>query len=57
VKIKIYNLLYRCAMWFLTLKEEHRLRMSAKRVLGTTFGPNRMQEKKKQTIKRNMVNM
>jgi hypothetical protein len=46
VKIKIHNLLYRCAKWFLTLKEEHRLRMSAKRVLGTTSGPNRMQEKK-----------
>jgi hypothetical protein len=42
MKIKIYNLLYRCATWFLTLREEHRLRMSAKRVLGTTSGPNRM---------------
>jgi len=31
-------------MWFLTLREEHRLRMSAKRVLRTS-GPNRMQEK------------
>jgi hypothetical protein len=46
VKIKIYNLLYRRAMWFLTFREEHRLRMSAKRVLRTTSGPKRMQERK-----------
>ena len=45
VKIKIYNLLYRYATWFLTLRKEHRLRMSAKRVLRTKSGPNRMQEK------------
>jgi hypothetical protein len=30
VKIKTYNLLYGCATWLLTLREEHRLRMSAK---------------------------
>jgi len=33
-------------MWFLILREEHRLRMSAKRVLKTTSGPKRMQKKK-----------
>jgi len=30
VKLKIHNLLHKCAMQFLTLREEHRLRMSAR---------------------------
>jgi hypothetical protein len=33
--------LYRCGTWYLTLREEHRLRVFENRVLRRTFGPNR----------------
>jgi hypothetical protein len=33
--------LYGCDTWFLTLKEEHRLRMFEKRVLRRILGPRR----------------
>jgi hypothetical protein len=44
IKIKIYRtivfpvVLYRCEIWVLTLREEHRLRLSEKRVLWRIFG-------------------
>jgi hypothetical protein len=44
LKIKIYKtiilpvVLYGCEIWFLTLREEHRLRVFEKRVLRTVFG-------------------
>jgi hypothetical protein len=47
IKIKIYKtiivpvVLYGCETWSLTLREEHRLRMSENRVLRTIFGPKR----------------
>jgi hypothetical protein len=47
VKIKIYKtiilplFLYGCETWFLTLREEHRLRVFENRVLGRIFGPKR----------------
>jgi hypothetical protein len=31
--------LYRCETWFLTLREEHRLRVFENRVLRRIFGP------------------
>jgi hypothetical protein len=43
--IKKYNniilaaVLYACEIWFLTLREEHRLKVSRNRVLWITFGP------------------
>jgi hypothetical protein len=47
VKIKIYKtiilpvVLYGCETLSLTLREEHRLRVSENRVLGRIFGPKR----------------
>jgi hypothetical protein len=47
VKIKIYKtiilpvVLYGCEAWFLTLREEHRLRVFDNRVLRRIFGPKR----------------
>jgi hypothetical protein len=47
VKIKIYKIiilpvvLYGCKTWSLTLREEHRLRVSENRVLRRIFGPKR----------------
>jgi hypothetical protein len=46
-KIGIYKttilpvVLYRCETWFLTLREEHRLRVFENRVLRRIFGPKR----------------
>jgi hypothetical protein len=46
VEVKIYRtiilplILYGCGTWFLTLREEHRLRMFEKRDLRRIFGPN-----------------
>jgi hypothetical protein len=46
-KIKIYRpvilhvVLYGCEIWFVTLREECRLRKSENRVLRRIFGPNR----------------
>jgi hypothetical protein len=40
VKIYVKHLvLYGCETWSLTLREEHRLRVSENRVLGGIFGP------------------
>jgi hypothetical protein len=33
--------LYGCETWSLTLRQEYRLRVFEKRVLGRTFGPKR----------------
>jgi hypothetical protein len=47
LKIKIYKtvifpvVLYGCETWSLTLREEHRLRVSENRVLRRIFGPKR----------------
>jgi hypothetical protein len=47
VKVKIYKtivlpvVLYGCETWSLTLREEHRLRVSDNRVLRRIFGPNK----------------
>jgi hypothetical protein len=47
VKVKIYKtiilpvVLYGCEAWSLTLREEHRLRVSENRVLTRIFGPKR----------------
>jgi hypothetical protein len=47
VKVKICKtiilpvVLYGCETWFLTLREEHRLRMFENRVLRRIFGPKR----------------
>jgi hypothetical protein len=47
LKIKIYKtvilavVLYGCEIWSVTLKEEHRLRVSENRVLRRIFGPKR----------------
>jgi hypothetical protein len=47
IKIKIYRtvilsvVLYGCVTWSLTLREEHRMRVSEKRVLSTIFRPKR----------------
>jgi hypothetical protein len=47
VKIKIYKtiilpvVLYGCETWFLTLREEHRLRMFENRMLRRISGPKR----------------
>jgi hypothetical protein len=47
LKVKIYRpkyfpaVLYGCETWSLTLREEHRLRVSENRVLRKVFGPNR----------------
>jgi hypothetical protein len=45
--LKIYKtimlpvVLYGCETWYLTLREEHRLRVLENRVLRTIFGPKR----------------
>jgi hypothetical protein len=50
LKIKIYKivilpvLLYGCETWSLTLREEHRLRVSEKIVLRRIFGPKREED-------------
>jgi hypothetical protein len=50
LKIKIYKtvilpvVLYGCETWFLTLGEEHRLRVSEIRVLRMIFGPKREED-------------
>jgi hypothetical protein len=47
IKAKIYRtmiqpiVLYGCETWFLTLKEQHRLRVFENRVLRRIFGPKR----------------
>jgi hypothetical protein len=47
IKVKIYRTmiqpiaLYGCETWFLTLKEQHRLRVFENRVLRRIFGPKR----------------
>jgi hypothetical protein len=47
IKIRIYKtiilpvVLYGCETWSLTLSEEHRLRVSEKRLLRRIFGPKR----------------
>jgi hypothetical protein len=47
VKVKIYKsiilpvVLYGCETWFLTLREENRLRLFENRVLKRIFGPKR----------------
>jgi hypothetical protein len=46
LKINIYRtiilpVLYGCETWLLTLREEHRLRVSENRVLRGIFGPKR----------------
>jgi hypothetical protein len=47
LKIKIYKTiilsvgLYACEIWSVTLREEHRLRVSENRVLRRIFGPKR----------------
>jgi hypothetical protein len=47
LKIRIYRtiilpvVLYGCETWFLTLKEEHRLKVFENRVLRRIFGPKR----------------
>jgi hypothetical protein len=47
INIKIYKIiilpvvLYGCKTWFLTLREEHRLRVFGTRVLRRIFGPKR----------------
>jgi hypothetical protein len=50
LKIKIYKtvilpfVLYGCETWSLTLREEHRLRVSEERVLRRIFGPKREED-------------
>jgi hypothetical protein len=50
LKIKIYRtvilpvVLYGCKTWFLTLREEHRLRVFENRVLRRIFGPKREED-------------
>jgi hypothetical protein len=50
LKIKIYRnvifpvVLYGCETWSLTLREEHRLRVSENRVLRKIFGPEREED-------------
>jgi hypothetical protein len=50
LKIKIYKtvilpvVLYGCEAWFLTLGEEHRLRVFENRVLRKIFGPKREED-------------
>jgi hypothetical protein len=41
VFINLLVILYGCETWSLTLREEHRLRVSEKRVLRRIFGPKR----------------
>jgi hypothetical protein len=48
IKIRIYKtiilpvVLYGCETWSLTLREEHRLKVSENRVLRRIFGPNKI---------------
>jgi hypothetical protein len=50
LKIKVYRtvilpvVLYGCETWSLTLREEHRLRVSENRVLRRIFGPKREED-------------
>jgi hypothetical protein len=50
LKIKIYKtvilpvVLYGCETWSLTLREEHRLRVSENKVLRRIFGPKREED-------------
>jgi hypothetical protein len=50
VKIRIYKtiilpvVLYGCESWYVTLREEHRLRVFENRVLRRIFGPRRYEE-------------
>jgi hypothetical protein len=50
IKIKIYRtvilpvVLYGCETWFLTLREEHRLKVFENRVLRKMFGPKREED-------------
>jgi hypothetical protein len=50
IKVRIYKtiilplVLYGCETWSLTLREEHRVRVSEKRVLRRIFGPKRDEE-------------
>jgi hypothetical protein len=37
----ILHILYGCETWFITLREEHRLKMFENRVLRRIFGPKR----------------
>jgi hypothetical protein len=47
IKIRIYRIiilpvvLYGCETWYLTLREEHKLRVFEKRMLRRIFGPKR----------------
>jgi hypothetical protein len=43
VAIILHVVLYRCETWSLILWEEHRLRVSEKRVLRRIFGPKRVE--------------
>jgi hypothetical protein len=50
LKVKIYKtvnlpvVLYGCETWFLTLREEHRLRVFENRILRRIFGPKREED-------------
>jgi hypothetical protein len=50
LNIKIYKtvilpvVLYGCETWYLTLREEHRLRVFENRVLRRIFGPKREED-------------
>jgi hypothetical protein len=47
--IQIYNftvVLYGCETWYLTLREEHRLRVFENRVLRRLFGPKKIVDNK-----------
>jgi hypothetical protein len=41
----LFTLLYGCETWSLTLREEHRLRVSKNRVLRRIFGPEREEDR------------
>jgi hypothetical protein len=47
VEVRIYKtimlpvVLYGCGTWYLTVKEEHKLRVFENRVLGSIFGPKK----------------
>jgi hypothetical protein len=61
VKITIYKtiilpvVLYGCEAWFLTLREEHRLRVFENRVLRRIFGPERDEEAGENCIMRSCM--
>jgi hypothetical protein len=56
LKIKIYKtvilpvVLYGCEIWYLTLGEEHRLRVFENRVLRKIFGPKREEDRSWRTL-------